>query len=139
MSDVKRLAIIAIIISTASLIISVNNYFRFGGIKDVQNILITLESNFETKYNIRTALDQLQEASLLGDSQNNSSALKMRIDNASQLLGLAKITAKSKDQKTIVEVKEQLRKMSENELWQKHPISQSINQMRDRLRGVIGE
>ena len=139
MPDAKRLAIIAIVISTAALIISVNNYFRFGGFKDVQNMMLTLESTFETKYNIRTALDQLHEASLMGDAIKDSESFKARIDSATQLLGIAKVTAKANDQKTITEVKEQLRKISDEELWKKHSLTQAINQMRDRLRGVIGE
>ncbi|MFH1429179.1 MAG: hypothetical protein ABIH39_05480 [Candidatus Margulisiibacteriota bacterium] len=136
MKDPKKLAIYAILISLTSLIISINNYFRFGGINDIKRMIIKMELRLETKQNLEKAIANLWEAGRLGTSENGRDEIKTRLNRAIQLLGIAKITAGQEDKLYISDIKDQLGKINQTQFKKMQSFQSSIDNVIKKIQKI---
>ncbi|MFA5929075.1 MAG: hypothetical protein WC838_07245 [Candidatus Margulisiibacteriota bacterium] len=133
--DAKKIAYYAMLIACASLIISVNNYFRFGGVKDYQRMILQMEYHLETKTNLNNAMNQLKEAGSMS-AEKSREEVEKRLTSAGQILGLAILTAETEDKKVISELKDEVGLMKEEEALKSAGFSKRLSELTSKVKEV---
>ena len=99
-------------------------------------MLINMELKLETQTHLRAALSHLEEATQLCTVSASRTRIKENLDQAMQSLGLAKITAKDKEQQLITDVREELRTLGSP---RRMLLRKKVEQFVTRLRKGVGE
>ena len=137
MFENKTVSIITLIIAILALSLSIINTVRINSIHEIKKVLVEMEFQLETRNYLSTALADLKEALNMVKAHKDWKVIRKKINNSAQLLGIARVTAKSSDRQKISLLRKNLNQISVSRRTARQPLKESLENLSNQIKLLL--